>query len=65
MKSEFILAHLPVKITQNVDINIENLIKEDQDYVTIEFNQNNIILRKTAEDNYLFRVRQYRHKENK
>lgn len=57
MKSEFILAHLPVKITQNVDINIENLIKEDQDYVTIEFNQNNIILRKTAEDNYLFRVR--------
>ena len=57
MKSEFILAHLPVKITQHVDINIENLIKEDQDYVTIEFNQNNIILRKTAEDNYLFRVR--------
>ena len=57
MKSEFILAHLPVKITQHVDINIENLNKEDQDYVTIEFNQNNIILRKTAEDNYLFRVR--------
>jgi hypothetical protein len=70
MQSNFVLAHLPVRLTRPSSLeqlNIENLttVVDEQEYVNVEFAHNNIILKKCDMDNYVYKVRQFRHKENK